>query len=101
MLWNIQQSARRCVNDLVTDETEVDEFEGGELGNYSMGVLILAVQATYGSSLLCYTESNTQLPSQFIMWEKGYEFNHFFALHGAPGDKWLLKDSLKTAPYII
>eukprot|EP00957_Ditylum_brightwellii_P151315 11522176-Ditylum_brightwellii.AAC.1 len=62
---------------------EVDEFEEYELGNYSMEVLILAVQATYCPNLL------------------GDGFNHFFDLHGGPGDKWLLKDSLKTAPYMI
>eukprot|EP00957_Ditylum_brightwellii_P101046 7701341-Ditylum_brightwellii.AAC.1 len=101
MLRNTHQSARNCVNDLVTDETEVDEFEEDELGKFSIEVLILAVQDTYGSNLLCYTASNTQLPSQFIICKKGYEANHFFALHGVPGNKWLLKDSLKTAPYMI
>eukprot|EP00957_Ditylum_brightwellii_P006886 520881-Ditylum_brightwellii.AAC.1 len=70
MLWNVQQSTRRCVNYLVTDEMEVDEFEEDELGNYSFE-------------------------------EKGYGFNHFFALHRVPGDKWLLKDSLRMAPYMI
>eukprot|EP00957_Ditylum_brightwellii_P176575 13448082-Ditylum_brightwellii.AAC.1 len=70
MLRNIQQSACNHVNDLVTDEMEVDEFEDNELGNFSIEALCLAVQ--------------------------GYESNHFFALHGMPGDKWLLKDSLKT-----
>eukprot|EP00957_Ditylum_brightwellii_P013419 1013345-Ditylum_brightwellii.AAC.1 len=80
---------------------EVDEFEEDELGNYGMEVLILAVQPTYCSNLLRYTGTDLQLPSQFIIWEKGDGFNHFFALRGVPGDKWLLKDSLKTAPYMI
>eukprot|EP00957_Ditylum_brightwellii_P030941 2344274-Ditylum_brightwellii.AAC.1 len=31
LLWNIQQSTQHCVNDLVTDEMEVDEFEEDEL----------------------------------------------------------------------
>eukprot|EP00957_Ditylum_brightwellii_P131045 9995666-Ditylum_brightwellii.AAC.1 len=70
MLWNIQQSACNCVNDLATDEMEVDEFEEDELGNISMDVLILIVQATYGSNLLRYTESNTQVPSRFIICKK-------------------------------
>eukprot|EP00957_Ditylum_brightwellii_P184151 14026657-Ditylum_brightwellii.AAC.1 len=68
---------------------EGDKFEEDELGNYSIDVLLLAVQGT-----------DLQLPSQFIIWEKGYGFNQFFALHGVPGDKWLLKDSLKMAPYM-
>ena len=63
MLQNIQQRARNHVYDLVTDGTEVDEFEDNELGNFSIEVLCLAVQDTYGSNLLCSTESNTQLPS--------------------------------------
>eukprot|EP00957_Ditylum_brightwellii_P156243 11892049-Ditylum_brightwellii.AAC.1 len=66
-----------------------------------MEVLILAVQATYGSNLLRYTGTDLQIPSRFIIWEKGDGFNHVFALHGVPGDKWLLKDSLKMAPYMI
>eukprot|EP00957_Ditylum_brightwellii_P193979 14773076-Ditylum_brightwellii.AAC.1 len=87
MLRNIQQRLHHHVNDLVTDEMEVDKFEGDELGNYSMEVLILAVQATYCSKLLHYTGTDLQIPSQFIIWEKGNEFNHFFALHSVPGDK--------------
>eukprot|EP00957_Ditylum_brightwellii_P014335 1078890-Ditylum_brightwellii.AAC.1 len=54
-LQNIQQSARNCINDLVTDETEVGEFEEDDLGNFSIDVLILAIQDTYGSYLLHYT----------------------------------------------
>eukprot|EP00957_Ditylum_brightwellii_P018427 1386453-Ditylum_brightwellii.AAC.1 len=49
---------------------EVDEFEEDELGNYSMEVLLLAVQATYCSNLFCYTGTDLQIPSQFITWEK-------------------------------
>ena len=63
MLRNIQQRFRHHVSDLVTDEMEVDKFEEDELGNYSMEVLILAVQATYGSNLLCYTGTDSQIPS--------------------------------------
>eukprot|EP00957_Ditylum_brightwellii_P035942 2723529-Ditylum_brightwellii.AAC.1 len=74
---------------------EVDKFEEDELGNYSMEVLIQGVKATYGSNLLRYTGTDTQIPSQFIIWQKGDGFNHFFALHDVPGDKWLFKDSLK------
>eukprot|EP00957_Ditylum_brightwellii_P024738 1868839-Ditylum_brightwellii.AAC.1 len=66
---------------------EVDKFEEDELGNYSMDVLIQAVKATYSSNLLCYSGTQAQIPSQFIICKKGYEFNHFFALHGVPGDK--------------
>eukprot|EP00957_Ditylum_brightwellii_P012416 938050-Ditylum_brightwellii.AAC.1 len=66
---------------------EVDEFEEDELGNYSMEVLILSVQATYGSNLLYYTGTDSQIPSQFTIWEKGDGFNCFFALHDVPGDK--------------
>eukprot|EP00957_Ditylum_brightwellii_P082988 6309275-Ditylum_brightwellii.AAC.1 len=80
---------------------EVDEFEENELGNYSIELLIKAVNATYGSSLLRYTGTNTQIPSQFITCQKGDGMNHFFDLHGVPGDRWLLKDFLKNAPYMI
>eukprot|EP00957_Ditylum_brightwellii_P058032 4400748-Ditylum_brightwellii.AAC.1 len=66
---------------------EVDEFEEDELGNYSIEVLIKVVHATYGSNLLRYTGTNTQIPSQFIIYQKGDGTNHFFALHGVPGDK--------------
>eukprot|EP00957_Ditylum_brightwellii_P179754 13693370-Ditylum_brightwellii.AAC.1 len=63
---------------------EVDEFEEDELGSYSMEMLIQAVKATYGSNLLHYTGTDTQIPRQFIIWQKGDGFNHFFALHGVP-----------------
>eukprot|EP00957_Ditylum_brightwellii_P088299 6726510-Ditylum_brightwellii.AAC.1 len=66
---------------------EVGGFEEDELGNCSMEVLILVVQPTNGSNLLHYTGTDLQISSQFIIWEKGYGFNHFFALHGVPGDK--------------
>eukprot|EP00957_Ditylum_brightwellii_P122246 9322016-Ditylum_brightwellii.AAC.1 len=66
---------------------EADEFEEDELGNYSIEVLIKTVHATYGSNLLCYTGTNAQTPSQFIVCQKGDGMNHFFALHGVPGDK--------------
>eukprot|EP00957_Ditylum_brightwellii_P110488 8427142-Ditylum_brightwellii.AAC.1 len=36
MLRNIQQRARNHVNNLVTDGTEVDEFEDNNLGNFSI-----------------------------------------------------------------
>eukprot|EP00957_Ditylum_brightwellii_P175423 13354202-Ditylum_brightwellii.AAC.2 len=68
MLWNIQQRARHHVNDLVTDEMEVDKFEEDELGNYSVEVLILAVQATYCSNVFHYTGTDLQILSQFIIW---------------------------------
>eukprot|EP00957_Ditylum_brightwellii_P079490 6044574-Ditylum_brightwellii.AAC.1 len=87
MLRNIQQRLHHHVNDLVTDEMEVDEFEENELGNYSMEVLIQAVKATYCSNLLCYTGTDTQIPSRFIIWQKGDIFDHFFALHSVHGDK--------------
>eukprot|EP00957_Ditylum_brightwellii_P050441 3824963-Ditylum_brightwellii.AAC.1 len=80
---------------------EVDKFEDDELGNYTMEVLIQAVKTIYSSNLLCYSGTQAQIPSQLIIWKKGDGFNHFFALHCVPGDKWLLKDSLKKAPYII
>ena len=101
MLQNIQQRAHNHVNNLVTDRTEVDEFEDDAVGNFSIEVLCLAVQHTYGINLVRYTATNTQLPSRFIICEKGDGCNHFFALHGVPGDKWLLKDSLYIAPYLI
>eukprot|EP00957_Ditylum_brightwellii_P012579 950446-Ditylum_brightwellii.AAC.1 len=36
MLRNIQQRLCCCVNDLITDEMEVDEFEEDELSNYNI-----------------------------------------------------------------
>eukprot|EP00957_Ditylum_brightwellii_P121075 9235189-Ditylum_brightwellii.AAC.1 len=80
---------------------EVDKFEEDEIGNYSMDVLIQAVNATYGSNSLCYTGTKAQNSSRFIIWQRGDGFNHFFALHGVPGNKWLLKDFLQKAPYMI
>ena len=63
MLRNIQQRTHNHIKNLVTDGTEVDEFEDDALGNFSIEVLCLAVQHTYRSNLLRYTASNTQLPS--------------------------------------
>jgi hypothetical protein len=101
MLRNIQQCAHNHVNNLVTDGTEVDEFEDDALGNFSIEVLCLAVQDTYGTNLLRYREGTAQLPSRFIICKKGDKCNHFFALRGVPGDKWLLKDFLYLVPYLI
>ena len=101
MLRKIQEEAHNRVNDLVTDGTEVDEFEDDALGNFSIEVLCLAVQRSWGTNLLRYTANNTNFPSRFIICQKGDECNHFFALHGVPGGKWLLKDSLYVVPYMI
>ena len=100
-LRKIQHQAHNDVNDLVFDGRQVDEFENEELGNFSMDVLILAVKEKYQSNLECYSDRIGYIPSRFIIAQQGNKLNHFFALHGVPGDKWLLKDSLNPCPYMI